>query len=125
MSINLNRIRTKDEFITTQNSMHLKNYNFKPNEGIVEIDDKYDVVQYIINVTRGVVIYNPTTFRLSGDDQGTQVALNLDTSSMSAIDDLMIVAEVSDITRETSYKKLQDLESELKNINELLNETIN
>ena len=77
-------------------------YAFSAETGIVTINGLGNLTLenflMIVNATRSVVLYNPFKAGLSGTVLGKTIDLQIDTSSMSDYDDLLIFMNVEDQT---------------------------
>ncbi len=72
-----------------------QDYRFSAEGGVVTIFmDGFICPLFILNLTDGQVIYNPSKPALSGRQNGNQIDLTLDVSTMEDSDRLLIVCAV-------------------------------
>lgn len=113
------------KLITTKDSQHLNNYSFEPAKQKVTILERFDIIQYIINQTDGIIIYNPTDEELKGAVHSNEIILNYDTTAMNVNDKLIIVAEVENILEKDTNNEINNIKEELKELNKQINKIRN
>ena len=86
------------ETLSLANAKISEDYEFFPNDKIVEIQDiDFKEVLLIINTTDNITIYNPLVTSLTGSRINTKIKLDFDTTSMSKSDDLLIIYQSDEI----------------------------
>lgn len=107
------------QLVSTANSKIAKDYIFQPSTGVVIIkDDDFCRLLFAINVTDGMVIFNPLDKNKHGAQTGNSVNLEFNTISMSSNDDLMLVYEAK--TSDAIEKLLEEISENTKITNKLL-----
>jgi len=76
----------------------------------------------VVNVTDGIVIYNPTTQSTKGTAQGDFLTLDYDTTNMDDLDELLVFCEVEADQSRIAEDLLADIVSRLDLLNERVEE---
>lgn len=107
------------QLVSTANSKIAKDYIFQPSTGVVTIkDDDFLRLLFGINVTDGMVIFNPLDKNKDGAQTGNSINLEFNTTSMSSNDDLMLIYEAQESDEIRAL--LEEISDSLKITNKLL-----
>ena len=103
-------------FLVTSSSSQVKlsrNYVFDASSQSLTINDgDYYKTLSVINLTDGIVIYNPSSPGLGGTSVEKSLNFDYDTTSMDDGDDLMVLYEYTDV--DTKENLLEEILIELK-----------
>lgn len=104
---------THPEIIRLKNQRISSDYLFDASAKIITINDSdFKTCLYAVNVSDGVVIYNPTLPGYTGKTIANTVQLEFDTTAMNDSDELLVVYESN--LDDDVYSALLSVASELR-----------
>lgn len=78
--------------IVTKNGVIAKSYQFFPSTKTIVIDGRFDAVILVVNLETGATLYNPLR-NIGGSILNHELVVDLDTTSMSSSDELLILID--------------------------------
>lgn len=118
-ALNASRLGVASTYPLSVRTIVSTDYVFDASQGVLTVNDNNFVrLMLVVNLTDGVVIYNPISSTLGGTTLGHDTNLTYDTTSMSDTDELMVLYEAMSVPYEETV--LDQILSELQTQTKLL-----
>jgi hypothetical protein len=118
-ALNASRLGVASTYPSSANTVVSTDYIFDASQQVLTVNDNDFIrLMLVVNLTDGIVIYNPISPTLGGTTIGGDTVLTYDTTSMSDTDGLLVLYEAMSVPREEDI--FEQILAELKNQTRLL-----